>query len=88
MTDSDEEELSEKQFKICLIGDSQVGKTSIVSRYATDKLGKFPATVGVDFYLKRTTLPGPRHITLKVSQSGYEVRGSKKLVRFVAKIET
>ena len=66
MTDSDEEELSEKQFKICLIGDSQVGKTSIVSRYATDKLGKFPATVGVDFYLKRTTLPGPRHITLKV----------------------
>ena len=26
MTDSDEEELSEKQFKICLIGDSQGAK--------------------------------------------------------------
>ena len=61
-----EDELGEKQFKICLIGDSQVGKTSIASRYSTDKLGKFPATVGVEFYLKRTTLPGPRHITLKV----------------------
>lgn len=66
MADDSDEELCEKQFKICLIGDSQVGKTSIASRYATDKLGKFPATVGVEFYLKRTTLPGPRHITLKV----------------------
>ena len=65
MSDS-EEEVSEKHFKICLIGDSQVGKTSIASRYATDNFGKFPNTVGVDVFLKRTTLPGPRHITLKV----------------------
>ena len=68
MSDS-EEEVSEKHFKICLIGDSQVGKTSIASRYATDNFGKFPNTVGVDVFLKRTTLPGPRHITLKVTQN-------------------
>lgn len=65
MSDS-EEEVAEKQFKICLIGDSQVGKTSIATRYATDNFGKFPSTVGVEFYLKRTVLPGPRHVTLKV----------------------
>ena len=86
MNGSDEEELSEKQFKICLIGDSQVGKTSIVSRYATDKLGKFPATVGVDFYLKRTTLPGPRHITLKVSLFDYEVSTWVKISLFLTKV--
>lgn len=65
MSDS-EEEITERQFKICLIGDTQAGKTSIASRYATDNFGKFPSTVGVEFYLKRTVLPGPRHITLKV----------------------
>ena len=66
MSDS-EDEVAERQFKICLIGDSQVGKTSIASRYATDNFGKFPSTVGVEFYLKRTVLPGPRHVTLKVT---------------------
>ena len=66
MSDS-EDEVAERQFKICLIGDTQVGKTSIASRYATDNFGKFPSTVGVEFYLKRTVLPGPRHITLKVN---------------------
>ena len=66
MSDS-EEEITERQFKICLIGDTQAGKTSIASRYATDNFGKFPSTVGVEFYLKRTVLPGPRHITLKVT---------------------
>ena len=66
MSDS-EDEITERQFKICLIGDTQAGKTSIASRYATDNFGKFPSTVGVEFYLKRTVLPGPRHITLKVT---------------------
>jgi GTPase SAR1 family protein len=69
MSDS-EDEIIEKQFKICLIGDSQVGKTSIATRYATESFGKYPPTVGVEFYLKRTVLPGPRHATLKVSYKG------------------
>ncbi len=66
MSDS-EDEVTERQFKICLIGDSQAGKTSIAARYATESFAKYPATVGVEFYLKRTVLPGPRHITLKVT---------------------
>ena len=56
--------------QICLIGHSQVGKTSIVSRYTTDTFTKnCAATVGVEFYLKRTVLQGNRHVTLKVCLS-------------------
>ena len=55
--------------KICLIGNSQVGKTSIVTRYTSDTFSKNCfQTVGVEFYLKRTVLQGNRHVTLKVIQ--------------------
>ena len=61
--------------QICLIGHSQVGKTSIVSRYTTDTFTKnCAATVGVEFYLKRTVLQGNRHVTLKVGLSWHYIR--------------
>ena len=53
--------------QICLIGHSQVGKTSITNRYTSDTFSKnCAATVGVEFYLKRIVLQGNRHVTLKV----------------------
>lgn len=95
MSDS-EEEITERQFKIALVGDPEVGKTSIATRYASGikvisclenytfsrsgivsnqrclwfsdtYVKQFTPTVGVEFYLKRTILPGPRHVTLKVT---------------------
>lgn len=82
MSDS-EEEIAEKQFKICLIGDSQVGKTSIVTRYATETFKQFTSTVGVEFYLKRTVLPGPRHVTLKVWDIGGDAMKGRMLDKYV-----
>ena len=38
------------QFKVLLIGDSAVGKSSLVKRYTDDEYdGKFISTIGVDF---------------------------------------
>ena len=66
MSDS-EDEVSEKQYKFVLIGDSQVGKTSIASRYATNNFTKnYHPTTGVEFYLKRTVLPGSRNLAIKL----------------------
>ena len=66
MSDSDDE-VAEKQFKICLVGEPNSGKSSLASRYSNDTFTKNTVeTVGVEFYLKRTELQGNRHITLKV----------------------
>jgi len=66
MSDS-EEEAAERQFKLVLLGEPQAGKTSIAQRYATNQFTKqYQPTTGVEFYLKRTTLPGQRNLALKL----------------------
>ena len=71
MSDS-EEEIIEKQFKVVLIGDPSVGKTQIASKYAHDTFTKqYAPTVGVEFYLKRTVLQGPRHVAIKVRKQSF-----------------
>ena len=67
MSDSDDE-MPEKHFKIILIGDPSVGKTSVANRYTNDSFTQNSnSTVGIQFYLKRTVLQGNCHVTLKVS---------------------
>lgn len=54
----DEEDFVSYQFKIILLGDGAVGKTSIASRIAEEKFSKnYKQTVGVDFFMKRISLP-------------------------------
>lgn len=66
MSDS-EEEGQERQLKLVILGDSQAGKTAIAQRYANSQFsGKYQATTGVEFYLKRTSLPGQRNLALKL----------------------
>ena len=65
--DDSDDEVSEKQFKICLVGNSSSGKTSLANRYTNDTFTKnYTQTVGVEFCLKRTEIQGNRHITMKV----------------------
>lgn len=56
--DEDEEDVVIKQFKIILLGDGAVGKTSIANRFTDDKFSQnYKQTVGVDFFIKRLNLP-------------------------------
>lgn len=50
-----------KQFKIILLGDSGVGKTSIINQYIKNEFSdELPATVGVEFQPKYITVNGER----------------------------
>ena len=77
MSDS-EDEVTEKQFKILIIGDPSVGKTTLSNKYVNDCYSKlYTPTSGVDFHLKRIVLPGERHITLKIWDiSGTALQGN------------
>jgi GTPase SAR1 family protein len=57
--DSDDEELEQLQYKIVILGDGAVGKTSIISRFCDEQFAKqYKQTIGVDFFIKRIILPG------------------------------
>ncbi len=47
-------------FKILLVGDSGVGKSSILMRFTTDNLADLSPTIGVDFKLKMLNIDGKR----------------------------
>lgn len=58
-SDSEDDSGSTRQFKVILLGDGAVGKTSIAHRFASDVFGKvYKQTIGVDFFLRRIELPG------------------------------
>ena len=83
MSDS-EEEIVERQFKVLLVGDPNVGKTGIATRYSKETFAKqYSPTVGVEFYLKRTSLPGPRHVALKLWDIGGASLEGRMLDKYV-----
>jgi Ras-related protein Rab-28 len=55
--DHGDEETVILQFKIILLGDGAVGKTSIATRFTEDKFSQnYKQTIGVDFFVKRINL--------------------------------
>jgi len=52
--DNDDDDLEVCQFKVILIGDGAVGKTSIAMRFSQDTFAQsYKQTVGVDFFIRR-----------------------------------
>ncbi|XP_055033623.1 ras-related protein Rab-28 isoform X2 [Misgurnus anguillicaudatus] len=83
MSDS-EEEIQERQLKIVLLGDGASGKTSLSTRFAQEAFGKqYKQTIGLDFFLKRITLPGNLNVTLQVWDIGGQTIGGKMLDKYI-----
>ena len=61
MSDSSESdgEIDQHQFKVIILGDGAVGKTSIALRHTDDTFSNvYKQTIGLDFFLNTITLPG------------------------------
>ena len=68
---SDEEEPDNLQYKLVVVGNGTVGKTSIIMRFCEDQFGRsYKQTIGVDFYMKRMEMPGNVAVTLQVWDIG------------------
>nr|XP_056711368.1 ras-related protein Rab-28 isoform X2 [Euleptes europaea] len=85
MSDSEEEEeRPDRQLKIVVVGDGTSGKTSLATRFAQEAFGKqYKQTIGLDFFLKRITLPGNVNVSLQVWDIGGQTIGGKMLDKYV-----
>lgn len=83
--DDDEDEIISHQFKVILLGDGAVGKTSIANRFADDQFSqKYKQTVGVDFFMKRINLPPKHQVSLQIWDIGGQSIGSKMVSSYIA----
>ncbi|XP_076402312.1 ras-related protein Rab-28 isoform X2 [Peromyscus maniculatus bairdii] len=88
MSDS-EEESQDRQLKIVVLGDGTSGKTSLATCFAQETFGKqYKQTVGLDFFLRRITLPGNLNVTLQVWDIGGQTIGGKMLDKYIYGAQT
>eukprot|EP00760_Papus_ankaliazontas_P004424 PhM_4_TR11879/c0_g1_i1/m.69506/K07915/RAB28; Ras-related protein Rab-28 len=85
MTDSDSDDGIEMlQYKVIVVGDGAVGKTSLIMRFCEDAFKQsYKQTIGLDFFIKRLTLPGNVHCTLQIWDIGGQQIGGKMLHNYI-----
>ncbi|KAF4668132.1 hypothetical protein FOZ61_007099 [Perkinsus olseni] len=88
ITDSDEEsdseELQDRQYKVILLGNGAVGKTSLAHRFCDGSFStSYKQTIGLDFFVKRLVLPGDINVSLQVWDIGGQSIGSKMISRYI-----
>jgi len=81
--DSDDEP-EQLQYKVILIGDGAVGKTSIAMRFTEDYFAKtYKQTIGLDFFIKRLVLPGDVNVALQIWDIGGQTIGGKMIGNYI-----
>ena len=85
MVDSDsDDELEQLQYKVIILGDGAVGKTSIVNRFTENNFQtSYKQTVGVDFFIKRIQLPGNIQVALQLWDIGGQQLGAPMLKKYI-----
>ena len=64
-SESDDDEPENLQYKIVVLGNGTVGKTSIIMRFCEDYFARsYKQTIGVDFFVKRLEMPGNVSVAL------------------------
>ncbi|EQC38593.1 Ras-like protein Rab-28 [Saprolegnia diclina VS20] len=82
--DASEHELEQLQFKVIILGDGAVGKTSIAMRHTENTFSNvYKQTIGLDFYLKRLALPGDVQVALQLWDIGGQTIGGKMLKNYI-----
>ena len=82
-SDSDDD-VEELQFKVIVMGDGAVGKTSLINRFCQDGFAQsYKQTIGVDFFNKKLILPGNVTVTLQIWDIGGQQIGGKMLGKYI-----
>mmetsp|Transcript_34937 Transcript_34937/g.43123 ORF Transcript_34937/g.43123 Transcript_34937/m.43123 type:complete len:240 (-) Transcript_34937:90-809(-) len=76
--DSDDELFLEKQYKIVLLGDGNVGKTSICNRFVEDKFEiSYKQTIGLDFFIRHITINDANNNRINIAMQLWDIGGNQ-----------
>lgn len=83
----DDDEVDHLQYKIVIVGDGGVGKTSIAMRFCEDHFfHQYKQTIGVDFFIKRVVLNGSSgevQVAMQTWDIGGQTIGSKMIANYI-----
>ncbi|CAR26415.1 ZYRO0B09152p [Zygosaccharomyces rouxii] len=75
---SEAQEVYVANLKLVLLGESSVGKTSIVTRYTTGNYQKTNATIGAAFFTKAINVPSEDGVVRKVNVEIWDTAGQER----------
>ncbi|GAV52394.1 hypothetical protein ZYGR_0AG03850 [Zygosaccharomyces rouxii] len=75
---SEAQEVYVANLKLVLLGESSVGKTSIVTRYTTGNYQKTNATIGAAFFTRTISVPSEDGIVRKVNVEIWDTAGQER----------
>mmetsp|Transcript_39390 Transcript_39390/g.47769 ORF Transcript_39390/g.47769 Transcript_39390/m.47769 type:complete len:226 (-) Transcript_39390:533-1210(-) len=82
-SDSDDEP-EQLQYKVIILGDGAVGKTSIAMRFTEDYFSKsYKQTIGLDFFIKQLVLPSDIHVAIQLWDIGGQTIGGKMIGNYI-----
>jgi len=72
------------QYKMILLGDGAVGKTSLATRFTDEHFAnRYMQTIGIDFLVKRVILPRGIHVCLQIWDIGGQSIGGKMVGNYI-----
>lgn len=82
--DSDKPDPENLQYKVVVLGNGTVGKTSMIMRFCEDYFAKsYKQTIGVDFFVKRLELPGDVFVTMQLWDIGGQSLFSQMISTYI-----
>ncbi|RNF12281.1 small GTP-binding protein Rab28 [Trypanosoma rangeli] len=74
----------EPEYKVVVLGDGAVGKTSLIRRYCEQGFDQsYKQTIGLDFYSKKVEIPGGRSVGLQIWDIGGQQIGGSMLANYL-----
>lgn len=79
-----EDDVDLRQFKVVVLGDGAVGKTSVLMRFCQEYFARqYKQTIGLDFFTKEVVLPENTRVSLQLWDIGGQSIGSRMIGNYI-----